>query len=292
MLLGYPCLNWSVGCKANSTFRLASYSDDRLVLAVKNNLSCLFEILKYNVECGFLFFRISSELIPFASHPVCSFNWREYFKKDFEEIGLFIKDNNIRISMHPDQFVLINSPKSDVVSRSVADLIWHCDVLDLMGLDLSAKVQIHVGGVYGDKDLAIERFITNYERLPQNVRRRLAIENDDRLFSLKDCLLISRRVGIPVIFDSFHHICLNNGEDMFSALKLASSTWRESDGVLMVDYSSQEVGEKVGRHASSIDLSDFKEFLDCAGGLDFDIMLEIKDKEASALRALPLLFKK
>lgn len=195
MKIGYPCINISIGCTANKTFRLASYSEELFKQKIGENLACLRKTLKYNVKKGLLFFRIGSGLVPFASHEICKFNWQEGFKKEFQEIGELIKKNHIRISMHPDQFVLINSPKDEIVKRSFAELEYHCGVLDLMGLDETAKVQIHVGGVYGEKDKSLGRFVENYKKLPKKVKRRLCIENDERMYSLKDCLKISKKLG-------------------------------------------------------------------------------------------------
>ena len=286
MKIGYPCINRSIGCTANSTFRLVNYSESNLIEKVTNNLDCLGKIIRYNLDNNLLFFRISSDLIPFASHPVCTFNWQEYFKERFQEIGDFILENDIRISMHPDQFVLINSNNESIVAKSILDLKWHCEVLDLMELDETAKVQIHVGGVYGDKNSAIERFVDNYKKLPNFIKKRLAIENDDKLYSLKECLLVSKKTGVPVIFDSFHHSCLNNGELMKDSIELSEKTWKKQDGVLMTDYSSQSPNERFGKHATHIDVENFRDYLKETREHDFDIMLEIKDKEKSALKAI------
>ena len=286
MRLGYPCINREIGCTANSTFRLASYSEERLIHAVQNNLDCLGTILNYNVQQGLMFFRISSDVIPFASHPVCTFDWHGHFSSRLKSIGRFIKKYNIRISMHPDQFVLINALKDDVVERSVKELDYHCTLLDKMGLDSTAKIQIHVGGVYGDKASAMDRFIERYNSLSKSLKRRLVIENDHRLYSLKDCLSVHQKIGIPIIFDVFHHQCLCNGETLRQGLELAASAWKEADGIPMVDYSSQQRGQRPGSHAKSIDLQLFQKFLYETKGLDFDLMLEIKDKEESALKAL------
>ena len=285
MKIGYPCINRTVGCTANSTFRLASYSEEKLIEKVTNNLNCLEKILEFNIDNKLFFFRISSDLVPFASHPICTFDWQNHFKKDFERIGELIRANDIRISMHPDQFVLINAKDPDIVKRSIADLFWHSQVLDLMKLDTFAKIQIHVGGVYGDKQAAIDRFITNYQALPEIIKRRLVIENDERLFSLKDCSYISKKTGIPIVFDSFHHTCLNNNESFGSAIKIAKASWKKHDGILMSDYSSQQPRERIGKHATHIDLDDFKAYIKATKKHDFDIMLEIKDKEKSALLA-------
>ncbi len=289
MKVGYPCISRSIGCTANSNFKLASYSEERLIKTVKNNLECLAKILRYNVENDLLFFRISSDLVPFASHAVCKFDWMDHYKLQFKEIGEYIKKKDIRISMHPGQFVLINSIKEKVVQRSIKELDYHCKILDAMGLDITSKIQIHVGGVYGDKPKAIERFAERYESLSESIKKRLVIENDDRLFSLKDCLYINQLTGIPFVFDSFHHECLNSGESVRDAIMKAQTAWKDKDGSLMVDYSSQKEGERRGKHATTIDLSLFKNFIDETKGLEFDIMLEIKDKEKSALKAIKLL---
>lgn len=289
MKIGYPCINRGIGCSSNSTFRLASYTEERLVQKVENNLNCLFKILQYNVQNGFYFFRISSDLVPFASHPVCTFDWAGHFRGQFIKVGEFIKEHKIRISMHPDQYVIINALKEDVVERSVRELAYHCTVLDKMGLDSAAKIQIHLGGVYGDKGSAIDRFIERYNSLSKPLKSRLVIENDDRSYSLEDCLSVHEKIGIPLIFDAFHHHCLNNGQTLRQGLEQSASTWRESDGIPMVDYSSQQRGQRPGSHAKTLNTASFKKFLHETRGLDFDLMLEIKDKETSALKALKIL---
>ncbi|MDD4956795.1 MAG: UV DNA damage repair endonuclease UvsE [Candidatus Omnitrophica bacterium] len=286
MRIGYPCINRRIGCTANHTFRLASYSRSRLIDTISKNLACLGNILRFNVDNGLLFFRISSDLVPFASHPLCRFDWAGHFEKDLRGIGSFIKEHGIRISMHPDQFVLINSTSPDIVERSIAELDYHAKVLDTMGLGPDAKVQIHAGGVYGDKDAAIERFVASYKELSAGLKERLVVENDDRLYSLGDCLRISKRTGIPVLFDSFHHECLNNGEEMREAVLKARNTWGKKDGCLMIDYSQQEKKKRLGSHAESIDIRRFRAFLNVISGIKADIMLEIKDKEKSALKAV------
>jgi UV DNA damage endonuclease len=117
----------------------------------------------------------------------------------------------------------------------------------------------------------------------------LVIENDDRSFSLKDCLSVHQKIGIPVIFDAFHHQCLNSGETLRQGLQHSGTTWKKSDGVPMVDYSSQQRGQRPGSHAKTLNTTMFRNFLHEAKGLDFDLMLEIKDKETSALKALKIL---
>ena len=291
MKIGYPCINWTIGCKGDRTFRLKSYSEERFIETVENNLSCLKKILNFNIKNNILFFRITSDLIPFASHPVNNFVWQEYFKKDFAEIGDIIKNNGIRISMHPDQFIVLNSIRKDVVKRSIEELVYHCEVLDLMNLDYTAKIQLHIGGAYGNKEKAIGSFIDNYSLLNDKIKKRLIIENDDKIYSLKDCLYLSNKIRIPVLFDSFHHSILKNNEKVIDCIKKTSKTWMKKDGIPMVDYSSQEPNMRAGKHAEKINLNDFKKFINSTKPYDFDIMLEIKDKEKSAIKAVKILKK-
>jgi UV DNA damage endonuclease len=305
MKIGYPCINNSVAHTSPSTFRLVSYSENRLIQTVRDNLIHLNQILKYNVKNNLLFFRISSDLIPFASHPICKFSWYKFFQSEFKQIGDYIKKYSIRITMHPDQFVILNSPDNKIVENSINELKYHCKVLDTMCLDDTAKVQIHVGGVYGNKLEARDRFIKTYNNNSKlvdddndSIRRRLVIENDDRLYSLKDCLQINQQTGIPIVLDSFHHECYSNEEQtpllLQIALQKAMLTWKSTkDGLPIVDYSSQDTRNKrdnksnrKGKHAETIDTTLFRKFLKETEGLDFDIMLEIKDKEKSALKAL------
>lgn len=292
MKIGYPCINRSIGCSTNRAFRLKSYCDERFLTTVTQNLDCLLRVLFYNQQHNLLFFRISSDVIPFASHTIITYNWPEYFKEKFATIGVFIKNAHMRISMHPDQFVVLNSKDARIVESSISELRYHAQLLDALGLDTTAKIQIHVGGAYGDKSAAMQRFIATYSTLDTSIKRRLVIENDDRLFSMQDCLFIHEHTGIPIIFDVLHHEVLNNGESVHNALQLALNTWQHTDtrqdGIGMVDYSSQASDSRVGKHAETLDTAHFKKFITDTQDLDFDIMLEIKDKEFTALKALDI----
>ncbi|MGY3089963.1 UV DNA damage endonuclease [Hymenobacter sp. UYAg731] len=290
MKIGYPCVNEAMDCSSGNTFRLASYSEERLIAAVTANLACLRRMLEWNVAQGLLFFRIGSSIVPFGSHPINAFPWQTHFAADFRAIGNYIRANSLRVSFHPDQFVVLNSPSPDIVQRSIQELVYQGSMLDLMGLDGTAKLQIHVGGLYGERELAISRFAAVYATLPPAVKARVVVENDDRLFPLRDCLTLHQLTGVPILFDNFHHECLNHGEPMAEALRLAAATWHPTaDGVPMMDYSSQAVGERKGKHTNDLVDAQFRTFLTHLHGLDFDLMLEIKNKEASALRAVAIL---
>lgn len=288
MRIGYPCINTTVGCTSSRTFRLRSYSEKRLIETLNSNLSCLSKILTFNIRHNILFFRVTSDLVPFASHPICKFNWQRDFTDAFQAIGDLVKKHCVRISMHPDQFIVLNSLDRAVLENSVRELFYHAQVLDLMGLDASAKIQIHVGGVYKDKDKSLGRFVERFEKLDDTVKRRLVVENDDRSYSLEDCLYISAKTGIPLLFDVFHHEVNSSGETVPEAFGLFTKTWKEGDGLPMVDYSSQKEGQRTGKHVEKINSKHFIDFLEMTRPYDFDVMLEIKDKEKSALKAVEI----
>ncbi len=287
--VGYPCINLTLACRGTRTFRLRSYSRERLRETVTSNLACLAETIRWNIAHGIGFFRISSDLIPFASHPVNRYPWYLVFARQFRRIGELIRRSQMRISMHPDQFVLLNAKREQIVADSIRELVYHCRVLDLLGLDRTAKVQIHLGGAYGDKRASMERFIMVYRLLPAAVRCRLVIENDDRIYNVSECLAVSAETGIPVVFDSFHHEVNSDGTDWRRAFERCAATWRRRDGLPMVDYSSQLAGARSGTHAHHLDPDHFRRFFAALADRDFDLMLEIKDKEQSVLVAQRLL---
>lgn len=286
MKIGYACLNRTVRCTPASTFRLRSYSRDRLIGTVGDNLECLGRMLEFNADHGILFLRLSSDLVPFASHPVLDFDWQSHFRDEFARLGEFIRKHEMRISMHPDQFTLINSLDEAIFERSARELLYHARVLDLLGLNHTAKIQIHTGGVYGDKKASMHRFVMRGAMLDPAVRNRLVVENDDRHYTVEDCRWISGETGIPVLLDTLHHIINPSGGSLRDAVERISATWKERDGLPMVDYSTQMPGRRHGKHVESIDTDDFRDFLAETIPFDFDIIVEIKDKEASALRAI------
>ncbi len=289
MKIGYAGLNYSVECTPSSTFRLKSYSSKRLKEKTKSNLQCLEKILNYNIKNNILFFRIGSGIVPFASHPICDVNWQKEFSKEFKRIGKLIKDNNLRITMHPDHFTILNSLKKKVLKNSIKELEYHADILDLMELDNSAKINIHVGGVYNNKEKAIKRFIKNYKKLPSSIRDRLVIENDEKSYDVTDCLRINKEINIPITLDIFHFKLKHRNNNLKEVIKKVVKTWGQKDGLPVFHYSTQDKNKRRGAHAQTLNKKEFKKFLKEIKGIDCDIVLEIKDKEKSALKAINLI---
>ncbi len=188
--------------------------------------------------------------------------------------------------MHPGQFTILNSPRRDVVGNSVKELEYHAAVLDALGVDNSHKIVIHLGGIYQEKRESLSRFIENCKRLDSRIRARLVIENDEGCYTVADALGASKAIGVPVVFDVFHHIWNPAFEalPLRSVIGLAAKTWRKRDGRVKIHYSNQWPGGPAGAHSKSINVGNFLQFYDTIQDLDLDIMLEVKDKQQSVLK--------
>ncbi|EKE02859.1 MAG: putative UV endonuclease [uncultured bacterium] len=287
--IGYACINTSIAATTNRTCKLANCTPEKLRELIHSNLSGLKQVIEWNYMHNIFLYRISSVIIPFASHPVNTVPWWEENKAQFNEIGRLIKKYHIRVSMHPGQFVNINSPNPEVVRLSINDLEWHAKFLDSLGCDSTCRLIIHVGGVYGDKASAMIRFIEAYNDIPENIRARLSLENDDKSYNVWDVLNISDQTGIPVVFDVLHHQINNTNQpaddDIRAIMEKCFATWNEKTDIPKIHYSSQKVGAKSGSHADSINMDDFIEFYFRFRDMDFDIMFETKDKERSVIEA-------
>ena len=290
--LGYVAIALSIDATTNRTCRLRNATPARLRELIAANLDGLQRVLDYNVDQGIRLYRISSMVVPFGSHPANAVRWWEEEAGRLREIGQSIQRHDLRVSMHPGQFTVLNSPDPSIVESARAELAWHMRLLDGLGVDGSHKVVIHIGGVYGSKVEAIQRFVRVANGLPENWRRRLVIENDERLFSAADVVAISQQTGLPVVFDWLHHQAyLTSHPEVDAEMPRAAAlieqcfaTWREVDGPPKVHLSSQESGGRVGAHADWVAVADMLAFLRAAPCQPFDCMLEAKRKDQALLR--------
>jgi UV DNA damage endonuclease len=295
MNLGYACINMTLGeqtpkittnrSMVKKTFHQKgiSYASE---LALQN-VRDLFEIIKWNVKSNIKVFRVSSDIFPWGSE----YNLEDL--PDFTKIsnilkgcGTYAKDNGLRLTSHPGPFNVLVSPNESVVQNTIKDLELHGKLFDLMGLSLTPynKINIHCNGVYGDKKSALDRFITNYKRLPESVRKRLTIENDDKasMYSVKDLMYVHEKIGIPIVFDYHHHQFCTGDLSEEQALKLAVSTWpKEITPAVHYSESKQlhENNPKEKPQAHSMYINS----LPNTYGLDVDIMVEAKAKELAIL---------
>lgn len=290
MKIGYASKTVGVPDVPMRTTRLNAVTDAYLLELIENNLNSLDKIIDYNIKNKIEMFRISSDIIPFGSHEINTLKWWEIFKDQLEVIGEKAKRHNMRLSMHPGQYTVLNSLDEDVVKRAGEDLLYHTRFLDALNLDSSHKIILHIGGVYGDKKAAMDRFVENYQKLDDRIKKRLIIENDDRQYTISEVLSIAHRAGIPVVFDNLHHE--SNPDDSRSLmdwLLAARETWKAEDGQQKIHYSQQDPDKRVGAHTPTIDLAVFNKFYQELPVKELDIMFEVKDKNLSALKGINLI---
>ena len=156
---GYACINLTIDATTNKTCRLQNCTETRLRELIYSNLEGLKKIIEWNIENNIYLYRISSAIIPFASHEINKINWSSENHDQLKAISKLIKSSQMRVSMHPPQFVNINSPNTEIVKSSMAELEWQAKLLNTMELDCTHRLIFHVGGVYGDKQASIKRFI-------------------------------------------------------------------------------------------------------------------------------------
>ena len=290
MQLGYACINLSLS-KSNkittnrsmikNTFltKGISYAGELALLNCKD----LIKILEWNVENRIGFFRISSDIFPWASHyNIIDLPQYQEIKNTLKVAGNIAKKNCLRLTAHPGPFNVLVSPNPSVVENTIKDLQIHGEIFDLLGLSFSPynKINIHCNGVYGDKKSAIERFCINYKKLPISIQSRLTVENDDKetMYSVKDLMLIHEKIGIPIVFDYHHHKFCTGGLSEKEALKLAISTWPKNIKPVVHYSESKSVHEKNNKIKLQAH-SDFIHKIPNTYGYDLDIMVEAKSKE-------------
>ena len=291
--LGYCCINMTLRKDKITTNRSMikktflkegiSRSSD---LALQNAKD-LVEIIKWNERNGFKLFRMSSDLVPWASEFKLS-DMPDYtkFSNVLKGAGTLAKSYGQRITSHPGPFNVLVSPNDRVVDNTIRDLSIHGEHFDLMGLERSHQnpINIHCNGVYGDKMSAMNRFIKNFKRLPESVQSRLVVENDDKssMYSVKDLMYLHEHIGIPITFDYHHHKFNTGGLSEQEALELAMSTW--GDYKPLVHYSEsrqlEQEGVKAQAHSDYI-YSEINTY-----GHSLDIEVEAKMKELTVLNYL------
>ena len=279
---------------------------------VRQSIEYVREIFHYLHKADIHMYRLSSDFAPYLTHPDLPqfHNQLEEAKHELADLGALARQYDIRLSLHPSQYILLNAQDEDVARKSITDLNAQARILDAMGCGLDGVVVTHVGGVYGERAESIARFIRRYHDLPVETRRRLVVENDDVSYPITDVLHIHRETGCPAVFDNLHHFCLNpEGMTIREAFQSALATWPEGC-VPKIHYSSpstsfdpitlKEKGHtgrlraitrlrppKTKAHADFIDPLEFTLFWDAVGASDvrpFDVMLEAKAKDVALLR--------
>jgi UV DNA damage endonuclease len=213
--LGYACICTELRSKnifCSRTLRLDTINKKGIEyvqsLAIQN-LNDLLVLLEYNLANEIYFMRISSDIFPFASHPIHGYSL-DFADSLLKKIGTFAKESKIRITMHPGQYNVLSAIKPEIIKNTFSELNHHCDILDRMGLDNNSVMIVHGGGVYGDKQKSLIRLVQNINLLPPNTRNRLVLENCEMSYSIEDLLPISEETLVPIVIDFHHDDILNS----------------------------------------------------------------------------------
>lgn len=250
------------------------------------NAIALAHAVERCAELGIGAFRITSQIIPLATHPQSGFTLAELLDghviaDSFRAAGRIARERGVRLSFHPDQFVVLNSEREHVVASSLAELELQSGIADLVGAD---TICLHAGGASGGRDQALQRLRRGLDRLSLAARTRLALENDDRTFTVQDLLPLCREEGLPLVYDVHHHRV--NGDDLSlaDATELAGTTWRNREQ--WVHISSPKDGwqaANVRSHADYIDPDDFPSAWQTRT-LTVDVEAKAKEQAVLALR--------
>jgi len=287
MSIGYACINLSLGKKITTNRTMVKRTFlakgvDYVSDLVLQNVADLERIIEWNEQNGIKFYRMSSDMFPWATEYEFTDlkDWNE-IQKILQRCGAKATMYKQRLSFHPGPFNVLVSPKENVVLNTIKDLEVHGRIMDAMDLSKTPynKINIHCNGVYGDKQTAMDRFITNFDKLSNSVKTRLTIENDDKasMYSVKDLMYIHNAIKIPIVFD-YHHHTFNTGDlSEEAALGLACSTWPK--GIRPVThYSESKIGSKPQAH------SDYVERIPETYGNIVDIMVDSKLKDLAILK--------
>lgn len=281
--LGYACITNCINDSSSSPYTYSEYLKDgdidKLDRVIISNLKSLNNIIDYNIKNNIHFYRISSKIIPLATKDDVKFDYTNKYKSYYDTIGKKISDSKMRVDFHPDQFCVLNSVKSDVVSNSVNILEYHYNLLNM--LNVNDKILIlHVGSSTFGKENSISRFINNFNKLPIYLRKCIAIENDDKVFNVNDVLKISKVTSIPIVLDYHHHLC-NKSDFSFADI---FNSWGNSR--VKMHFSSPKNKRDYRSHNEYINGDDFINFIEILKKYDrdIDIMLEAKGKDNSLFR--------
>lgn len=265
----------------------------KLERLAEENLHNTLRLLRHNRAHDIKVFRFSSKLIPLFGHELLQ-DWDPVagLLPGFAEIGAYAREHGMRVSFHPDHFTVMSTPREDVLQSSIADLHRHVRMLEAMGLDESAKCNIHAGGSYGDIEAAGARFVRQFLTLPERIRRRITLENDDKTFNAAQTLALCEQVGVPMVLDIHHHEVNHAGESAPDLWPRILRTWSEHAGdpnlPPKIHASSPKDERNVRSHADYVDTDKFVPFLRAIAPTTpaLDVMLEAKMKDGALFRLM------
>lgn len=292
--LGYACISETLDKTTSSTYTYSDYVKtqdmNKLVNVITSNLNNLKEVINFNIKNNIHFYRMSSKLIPLATKKEVDFEYIENYKNLYKEIGDLVYKNNMRIDFHPDQFCVLNSTKKEVVENSIEILKYHYKLLE--ALKIKDKVMVlHIGSNVFGKKKSLERFIKNFRGLPKHLQKCIVVENDDKIFNIKDCIYLHKVLDIPIVLDYHHYLCNHEEEKVEDYLEEIFSSWKNMNPKVHFSSPKNQTKKEIRSHHDYIDADAFISFLNIIKDYKYNInvMIEAKRKDEAMFRLLRLL---
>lgn len=259
---------------------------EKLKAVTARNIYNTKRILYYNLANEIELYRFSSSLVPLATHPEVMWDFVTPFKTEWKELGQIVKQLKLRPSFHPNQFTLFTSNKEEVTTNSIKDMEYHYTMLQAMGILEQAIINIHIGGAYGDKETALNRFHENITNLPNQIKKITTLENDDKTFNVEETLRTCEKENMPMILDYHHHLANKGGVDLSIYLQRIFKTWEQTNLLPKVHFSSPKSESAFRSHADYVSKEFVLPFLKMVKeiNMDIDIMIEAKMKNLAMQR--------
>lgn len=288
--LGYVAISKTLeGITSSSTITYTNFQKEnnykKLSQTITSNLESLIKILHYNQKNNIHFYRLTSNLIPLATHKEVPFDYIDKYKNYYQKIANIIEENQFRVDMHPSEYCILNSTKKEVVANSIEILKYHYNLLDAMNIK-DKIIIIHIGSNTFGKKNSLTRFINNFKTLPKYLQECIAIENDDKVFNIEDCLYLSNLLNIPIVLDYHHHLCNKTNKDIETYLTNVFATWKGK--IPKIHFSSPRSKKEFRAHHDYINVDDFINLLSKLQTIrqNIDIMIEAKAKDEALFRLI------
>jgi len=290
--LGYACITKTLdNITSSHTYTYTNFQKEqdyqKLDETIIKNFTDLEKIIDYNQKNNIHFYRLSPKLIPLATHKEVDFDYSTKYKKYYKKIGEKINETDMRVDIHPEEYCVLNSTNKEVVERSITDLKYCYYLLEELKIKNKTLI-LHIGSSTFGKKQGLSRFVNNYNKLPEEIKNSIAIENDDKIYNIDDCLKLNELTNVKIVLDYHHHLCNHEEELTISKIRQIFKTW--SDDTPKIHFSSpkNKTKKEFRSHHEFIDLDEFIKFIDILKevNIDVDIMIEAKGKDEALFRLI------
>lgn len=289
--LGYACISETLAVTSSSSYTYTQFckdeDDTKLDQVIRSNLEALEQILVYNIKNHIHFYRLSSGIIPLATKAGVLYDYVEPYRKEYQRLGQIIKESNMRVDFHPNEYCVLNSMREEVVLQSIEILKYHYQLLEQLGIKNKVLI-LHIGSMAGGKIRSLSRFCRVFAQLDPKIQRAIAIENDDKVYNIDDCLELSKRLNIPIVFDYHHHICNPGKLTMDEFLPQVFQSWKGCRPKIHFSSPKSKQKKEFRSHHDYIDSDVFLAFLQKIEKYfwDIDVMIEAKKKDEALFRLI------